>query len=89
MTTMHGTYVKESLMIYRQVIFCQGDAAHEPLRILDEEGPDAAIDFLAQWEPGESSASSQHGDGDWTYRQGPWLLSWNLRLGYIGLEREE
>lgn len=76
--------------MYRSIVFAQGDDAVEPLRIL-EDGPDAAIEYLAQWEsePRAFSEKSFAGSRDSVYRKGNLVLSWNTRLGYIGLEREE
>lgn len=76
---------------YQRIVFCQGLDAIGPLRVLDENGPDSAVEYLAQWdssdaceyydEPasGESDSVVETDDG---YR-----LSWNWELGYIGLEK--
>lgn len=76
---------------HESIVFCQNDEdAAEPLRILDDQGEDAAIAFLAQWHnPGEheTSEGSQAGDSDQQYSDGSgYVLSYNLGLGYIGLE---
>lgn len=75
---------------FENVVFCQGDDAEEPMRILDEHGEDAAVEYLAQWHyPGEHE--TRHGDcgagsADWTYETDDgYILAYNLHLGYIGL----
>ncbi len=74
-----------------RIVFMQGEEAEEPLRILDEQGEEAAIEYLAQWHfPGEHETSETPGAGsdDDVYRaEDGFRLSWNTRLGYIGLER--
>jgi hypothetical protein len=75
---------------YQRIVFMQGDEATEPLAILDEQGFDAAIEYLAQWdlEPGEHFNEPSHGTSDYTHTTDDnLLLSWNQGLGYIGLER--
>lgn len=75
---------------YQRIVFMQGEEADEPLRILDEQGEEAAIEFLAQWdmEPGEEFSEPASGDSDDVYETDDgFRLSYNTRLGYIGLER--
>ena len=75
---------------YERIIFMQESEAEEALDILDEEGEDAAIEFLAQWHnPGEHETSDEEsaGDDDDVYEDDDgYILSWNSRIGYIGLE---
>ena len=74
---------------YQRIVFMQGDEAEEPLRILDEHGTAAAIEHLAQWynEPGEVFEEPASGDDDDTHTdENGYRLSWNTRIGYIGLE---
>jgi hypothetical protein len=76
---------------YFEIIFLQGDAAREPLALLDEQGEGAAIDHLARWDFGHESEHSPSfkpwGVCDNVYRQGEYVLSYNTRLEYIGLCR--
>lgn len=77
-------------MRYQRIVFMQGEEADEPLAILDNDGTEAAVEFLAQWdmEPGEEFNEPASGDSDDVYETDDGLrLSWNTRLGYIGLER--
>lgn len=75
---------------FENVVFMQGEEAEEPLSILDNDGHDACIEYLAQWHyPGEhetrkgdtgaGSADSEHETDD------GYILSYNRGLGYIGL----
>jgi len=51
--------------------------------------PDAAIDYLKDWhQPGEHELANDPAAGtdDDTYERDGYILSWNDRLGYIGLE---
>ncbi len=74
---------------YQRIVFMQGEEADEPLAILEEHGTDAAIEFLAQWdmEPGEEFDEPSSGTDDDVYECDSYRLSYNTRLGYIGLER--
>jgi len=72
-----------------EVVFLQGEEAAEPLRILQERGEQAALEYLKQWHyPGEHMTRSGfgHGTSDETYEEGPYVMSYNLPLGYIGLQ---
>ena len=76
---------------YERIAFTDGDDADEPLQILDDLGVAAAIDYLAEWhDPGEHETSDElgHGTDDNHYfdENSGYHLSWNSRLGYIGLE---
>lgn len=77
---------------YQRIVFCQGEDANEPLRILDEQGEEAAIEYLAQWDmdpPGELFDESSAGSDDDVFESDDgYILSYNTRLGYIGLERK-
>ncbi|HEY6020768.1 MAG TPA: hypothetical protein VIY48_12995 [Candidatus Paceibacterota bacterium] len=41
-------------MKYRSVVFIQGDESDEPFRILHNSGEDALLEYLMQWEYGET-----------------------------------
>lgn len=72
---------------FRDVVFIQGEGATEPLRILDEQGEQSATDYLSQWDCGEGEERDREpwGSSDYTFESGCYVLSYNLRLGYIGL----
>lgn len=76
---------------YEDVVFLQGDSADEALEILDNQGEDAAMDYLIQWhEPGNhmGSAELNHGSSDNTYERDGYIMSYNIPLNYIGLQYE-
>lgn len=76
---------------YFQIVFMQGDEAAEVLPIIEHQGELAAIDFLSQWDFGPESQHTAEpapwGSGDRLYRSGQYILSYNTRLGYVGLCR--
>jgi len=77
--------------VYQRIVFFQNsEDSDEPLRILDERGEDAAIEYLAQWDCGDAGEEFDEpasGDSDDVYESDDgYRLSWNTRLGYIGLE---
>jgi len=77
-------------MNYANIVFAQGDDATEPLELLDRDGEQAAIEYLAQWDYGEYHDvrdAPSAGTSDYTFKSGAYVLSYNLRMGYIGLEK--
>lgn len=79
-------------MRYEQIVFFQGREADEPLAILDERGPEAAIAHLAQYDEGKHPVSEDpSGAADKQFvsiEQPGYVLSYNLELNYVGLARE-
>ena len=76
---------------YENVVFLQGEEAEEPLRILNDEGEDAALEYLMQWHDvgnHEGTDELNHSENDNVYEVGNYIMSWNNRLGYIGLQYE-
>jgi hypothetical protein len=74
---------------YQRIVFMQGEEADEALKILDEQGEDAAVEHLAQWDYGEGEVMDEpsSGDSDDVHETDDgYRLSYNTRLGYIGLE---
>ncbi len=74
---------------YENVVFMQGDDAFQPLEILDSDGPEAALEYLKQWHyPGEHEGSNElgHGTSDEIFEKDGYIMSWNPRIGYIGLQ---
>ena len=43
---------------YQSIVFAQGDDATEPLHLLDENGTDCAVGYLAEWDQGDDNAGS-------------------------------
>lgn len=77
--------------MYYEVVFLQGDEAREALALLESDGEAAAMNHLAQWDFGGESEHSPTGkpwgSSDHVVREGDYFMSYNLRLGYIGLCR--
>ena len=77
--------------VYYSIVFLQGEEAYEALDLLDREGEAAAMSHLTQWDFGGESEHSPTthpwGTADATFRDGEYVLSYNTRLGYIGLCR--
>ena len=74
---------------YEDVVFIQGEEADEPLQILNTQGEDAALNYLKQWhEHGSHMGSNElgHGSDDEIYEKDGYIMSWNPRIGYIGLQ---
>jgi len=77
---------------FSSIVFMQGEEANEPLEILNSQGEKAALNYLMQWDMADShdtSVGSRAGRNDDQYQEGNYLMSWNDRIGYIGLERIE
>lgn len=73
---------------YEEVVFMQDHESEEALRILDEDGVDAALEYLKQWHnPGEHMTRDEpgHGSEDKTYEKDNYIMSWNPYIEYIGL----
>ena len=79
--------------MWHSIVFIQGDEADEPLGILSDNGEEAAIEYLAQWDYGDETQSATGygspddcaGTHDTVYIVGNYALTYNLGLGYIGL----
>jgi len=77
---------------YANIVFLEGSQATEALEIYDNDGVEAAIDHLAQWDYGTDSEYELRNDisagaNDKTWRKGNYILTVNTSIGYIGLER--
>jgi len=79
---------------YEQIVFLDeqsvnADSAEEAFDILENEGVEAAMDFLKQWHyPGEHDTRTDPGFGlsDEVAEQDGYIMAWNDGLGYISLE---
>ena len=80
------------MTIIECIVFVQGDEAIQPLSILDTDGTEAAIEYLAQWHyPGDHDTGDEPAAGstdDVFETDDGFILTWNIRLGYIGLEHK-
>jgi len=73
---------------YERVVFLDGSEADEAMDILNNDGRDAALEYLKQWHyPGQGMGSDEIGNGtqDKTYEKDGYIMSWNPYLPYIGL----
>jgi hypothetical protein len=81
-------------MPFKDLIFEQGEEAHEALDILDRDGPQAALEHLAylasegDTRDHEVRDQSAAGEGDRQYAADGYLLTWHPRGQYIGLEQD-
>ena len=85
---MRKAGLKKKASKYESIVFMQGEEADEPLKILEEQGEEAALEFLKQWdygEGGETYNENPAGDDDDEYRSGNYIMSYNTRIGTIGL----
>lgn len=77
---------------YYEIVFLQQRDGIKPLEILREEGKDAALEYLKQYDYGKeldhSPVEAPWGDDDETYEKDGYVMSWSAELGYIGLVRE-
>lgn len=78
---------------YAQVVFMQGENANIPLKILNNQGEDVVIDYLAQWDYGDNhrvtkSYIEEVGYSDRVYETEHHILAYNLRHEYIVLYKK-
>lgn len=80
------------------IVFQQGEDADHALALLDKHGPEAAIDYLSQWDYGKETELAARVTGHeyptppsdaWSreYQQADYHLSWSHALGHVGLSR--
>lgn len=81
-------------MAYENVVFVQGEEAHEFLDLIDEMGAsdalDYMLDYLGVYEAGthEVVEDTPNGLSDQTYTDGDgFTLSWNTNLDYVGIHK--
>jgi hypothetical protein len=77
---------------YVHIVFLQGDEAVEALELLDRAHEEQVIEYLRQWETGDEGGGELRppwGTADSYYEDGPYIVSYNRPLGYIGLCRTE
>ena len=81
------------------VVFLQGDEAGPMLELIDRQGTDAAIEFLAGWDMGDETVDAALENG-YVYDAPPqtpadrvatrdvYALTYSPELGYVGLTRQ-
>ncbi|MBO1903160.1 hypothetical protein J4H92_14545 [Leucobacter weissii] len=81
------------------IVFLQGDEADEVLRLIDRDGPDAAIEHLAHWDYGDETTAAAMENGyvydtvptgmlDTETVSGDYTLTSNPAMGHVGLYRQ-
>lgn len=74
---------------YEQVFFAQEHEADDILDMIDNKGEAATLEYLKQWHyPGEHMTRDNPGRGsdDRVFEKDGYILSYNPRIGYVGLE---
>lgn len=80
------------------IVFLQGEDADPVIEIIDRQGTDAAIEYLAAWDHGEETVSdamengyvydtAPHSAADRLATSGDYALTYSSALGYVGLSR--
>jgi hypothetical protein len=96
LANLHGMNAKPENMIdettdterYEDVVYLQGEEANEVMDILNNDGRDAAMEYLKQWhDSGNHMGRNElgHGTEDKTYAKDGYIMFWNPYLPYIGL----
>ena len=73
---------------YEDVVFLDGSEADEALSILNQEGEDAAMEYLKQWHDHGNHMGREElpfGTSDRTYEKDGYIMGYNEPLGYISL----
>ena len=80
-------------MKVERIIFFQGDGANEYLDLLDRKGERAVVKQLMEyWQPGNHDMAKELSAGNSDYQEAikvngiEFILTYNTRLNYIGLE---
>lgn len=76
---------------YEHVVFLEGYEAEYVFEILDNEGYDTTLGYLTKMHnvgTHDGSSEPSFGTDDETYVVGKYIMSWNRKLGYIGLDYE-
>lgn len=80
------------MIAYRHIVFMQGEEAYEVLDLLHEEGVEACIDHLAEWDNGDGEVSENPPWGtrdELQYGRDGYVLSYNTYVGSVSLTCEE
>lgn len=75
---------------YSNIVFMQGEEGYEVVDRIASDGIAEAVAYLSQWDSGDDydvRDESCAGPYDDRAEHGGYLLTWNVSLGYAGLER--
>ena len=75
---------------YEGIVLLHGDQATEAMKALADDGQQAVLEYLKQWhEPGEGTLISTRSypwkESDEIFKQGQYIMYYNLSEPYIGL----
>lgn len=76
---------------YQSIVFLQGDNANEAMDILDNQGREALLEYLKQWDHGERDDLRDdigNGSSDRVIKFDEYYLTYNTGLNYCGLTIE-
>jgi hypothetical protein len=73
--------------MYQDIVFLQNEEANEALNILKNKGQDSCMNFLSQWDYGDSPYIEDNpiGLSDTTYEKDNYIMHYNTSIEYIGL----
>lgn len=73
--------------VYREIVFLQGSEADESIEILNNQGKEAAIQHLANYDCGEGNIreSAPWGTSDQIFQTGQYIMAVNANIPYISL----
>lgn len=77
-------------VVYGEVVFMQDDEATEALEAIEASGPEAAIEYLSDWDYGDYSEvvndyRERIGKSDKVFEGDQYVLAWNPGVGYVSL----
>lgn len=85
----HGNAPTDESKEYADIVFLQGHEAEEVMDILNQQGAEAAMNHLKQWDNGEyhNVTENPFGTQDKLYREGDYVMGYNTGIPYIGLSK--
>ena len=82
--------LENELVQYTSIIFLQDSEADEPMKILEQDGQDACLEHLREWDYGgsdEVALKAPWGANDHLFQIFNYVVNYNSGLSYIGLTR--
>lgn len=82
--------LENELVQYTSIVFLQDQDADEPIKIFEQDGSGACLEFLKQWDYGDSaevSLTAPWGAYDFLFQIDEYVVNYNFGLPYIGLTR--
>jgi len=76
-------------MRFANIVFLQDESADEVLKIITEQGEEAGLKHLSQWDCGDAPIEEINGNPwglyDNIYQKNNYIMSYNNAVGYAGL----